>query len=212
MRTGCSLIVSRSLLPGGSARGGVSASWGVCLLWRGVSAPRGCLLRGCLLLGGVCSGGCLLPGGGVSAPRGVGIPACTGADTPPVNRITDTSKNITLATTSWQPVITGNLRDALPYKVGRTIVHGGGGGDNLHFAPVIAYHSNIYYIFHKDLFCQVRRDRALTVRTTGALTSCSLLRLRWQESLTLDISFSPSPTSMKIHPRRNLLSILVNIK
>ena len=39
-------------------------------------------------------GGCLLPGGG-----GSGIPACTEADTlpPPVDRITDACKNITLA-------------------------------------------------------------------------------------------------------------------
>ena len=46
--------------------------------------------------------------GGMSAPvGGVHIPACTEADTPPppVNRITDTSKNITLATTSLRPVI-----------------------------------------------------------------------------------------------------------
>ena len=71
MRTGRSLTICRSLLPGG----------GVCLLrgvfvwvWvstlGGVSAPGGCLLLGggvcswggCLLSGGVCSGG-LLPGG-----------------------------------------------------------------------------------------------------------------------------------------------------
>ena len=57
--------------------------------------------------------------GGVSAPRGVsargdvcsrvgGIPACAEADPlplPPGNRMTDTSKNITLATTSLRPVI-----------------------------------------------------------------------------------------------------------
>ena len=47
---------------------------------------------GCLLPGGVCSGG-VLPGGGlllggVSAPGG-GIPACTEADPPPVNRMND---------------------------------------------------------------------------------------------------------------------------
>ena len=35
---------------------------------------------------------------------GLGIPACTEAD-PPVNRITHTCKNITLATTSLRPVI-----------------------------------------------------------------------------------------------------------
>ena len=66
----------------------------------GVSAPGECLLRGGVCFwGGVCSQG-------VSAPGGGGIPACTEAD-PPVNRITDTSKNITLATTSLRPVIIG---------------------------------------------------------------------------------------------------------
>ena len=35
---------------------------------------------------------------------GCGIPACTEADTPPVNRMTDRCKNITLATTSLRPV------------------------------------------------------------------------------------------------------------
>ena len=61
------------LLPGGvSAPGGVSVP-------RGVSAPGGCLLlRGCLLLGG-----CLL------------------WETPPVDRITDTSKNITIQISIW---------------------------------------------------------------------------------------------------------------
>ena len=63
-----------------------------------MSASGGCLLPGGVCSGGVCYGGCLLLGGG-------GIPACTEADTPPVDRITDTSKNITLATTSLRPVI-----------------------------------------------------------------------------------------------------------
>ena len=54
--------------------------------------------------GGVCSGGLSDPGGGGCLLLGVcGIPACTEAD-PPVNRITDTSKNISLATTSLRPV------------------------------------------------------------------------------------------------------------
>ena len=35
---------------------------------------------------------------------GGGIPACTEEDTPPVNRMTDRCKNITLATTSLRPV------------------------------------------------------------------------------------------------------------
>ena len=71
MRTGRSLTVCCSLLPGGGG------------LVQGGSARGGCLVRG----GSA-------PGGGVSAPRGVpgpgggawcrgGIPACTDADTPP---------------------------------------------------------------------------------------------------------------------------------
>ena len=110
MRTGRSLTVCRSLLLGGgvSALGGVYSkgvsAWGVsalggCLLRRGgfcsggVSAPGGCLLHG-----GVCSGG-------LSARGVCGIPTCTEADIPPVDRITDACKNITLATTSLRPVI-----------------------------------------------------------------------------------------------------------
>ena len=66
-------------------------------------------------VGGVCFwGGCVCPGGicsqGVSAPGGV----CSGGvvsqhalrqTPPPVNRMTDRCKNITLATTSLRPVI-----------------------------------------------------------------------------------------------------------
>ena len=49
----------------------------------------------------VCRGGLSALGGG-----GGGIPACTEADPPPpVDRITDTSKNITLASTSLRPVM-----------------------------------------------------------------------------------------------------------
>ena len=57
--------------------------------WSGGSGPRGGLVPG-----GVCSWGGLVPGGG-----GSGIPACTEGDTlpPPMDRITDTCKNITLA-------------------------------------------------------------------------------------------------------------------
>ena len=80
MRTGRSLTVCRSQLPGG---GGVSAP-GRCLLW-GVSAPGGCLLWG------------------VSAPeRGllwgvVCIPGCTEAETPLWTESQTPVKNITLA-------------------------------------------------------------------------------------------------------------------
>ena len=90
MRTGRSLTVCRSLLPGGSAAGGSALGGcllqgcllqggvcpGGCLLW-GVCSGGGCLLQGVSALGvsalggvcsgGVCSGGCLLQGG--SAPR-----------------------------------------------------------------------------------------------------------------------------------------------
>ena len=62
--------------------GGVHASQGVHASW-GVHAS----LEGACLWGGVWCG----------------IPACTEAD-PPVNRITDTSKNIILATTSLRSV------------------------------------------------------------------------------------------------------------
>ena len=80
MRIGRSLTVCRSI-PGGGV------------------IPRGCASGGGVLPAGVCFlGECVLPGGG-------GIPACIEADPPPpVNRITDTSKNITLATTSLRPV------------------------------------------------------------------------------------------------------------
>ena len=96
-----------SALKGMSALG-VSAPGGVCsggiVSAVGVSAPRGMPAQG-----GVCSGGGICSGG-VSAPRvvsasgGCGIPACTEADTPPVNRMTDRCKNITLTTTSLWPV------------------------------------------------------------------------------------------------------------
>ena len=108
-----------------SALRGLVSALGGCLLW-GVSAlggvysggvfSRGCLLPGvglgCLLPGvSACllwgrrwvsaPGGCLLPGvsalgGGVSAPRGVWwYPSMHWG--PPVYRITDVCKNITLA-------------------------------------------------------------------------------------------------------------------
>ena len=87
---GC-LLWGACLLWGGFAQEGVSACWGVCLLpgdlLQGVSAPGG----------HVCSGG-------VSASGGCGIPACTEADTPLVNKMTKRCKNITLATTSLRPV------------------------------------------------------------------------------------------------------------
>ena len=121
--SGCvCLLLGVSALGACLLLGGVSALGGVCS--GGMSAPGGCLLwgvsapRGVSALGGVCFGGCLLQGGllwgvsapgvsapgGVPAPGGCGIPVCTEADTPPVNRMTDRCKNITLATTSLRPV------------------------------------------------------------------------------------------------------------
>ena len=76
MRTGRSLTIFR----------GGCASWGGVLPGGGACFPGGvCFLRGCVL-----PGGCVLQGGGILA--------CTEAD-PPVDRITDMSENITLATT-----------------------------------------------------------------------------------------------------------------
>ena len=55
--------------------------------------------------GSAWSGGCLPGRGGVESDPGEGgIPACTEADPPPVNRMTDRCKNNTLATTSLRPV------------------------------------------------------------------------------------------------------------
>ena len=84
MRTGCSLTVGW----GGCSRGDV-CSWGVFAL-EGVSGPSG---------GMSTPGGCVCSDGGVVSQHAL-------RQTPPtVDRITDTSKNITLATTSLRPVI-----------------------------------------------------------------------------------------------------------
>ena len=80
--------------------GGVPGSRGVYLVPGGLPGSRGCLVPGGCLLWGVST-----PGGGVCSQGGGGIPACTEAGTPPVNRMTDRCKNITLATTSLRPVI-----------------------------------------------------------------------------------------------------------
>ena len=132
MRTSRSLTVCCSLLPGGDVclvrgggspwswgvsvwYGGVSLVWGVLPARRGVSAwsqGRFSLVRG----GSPCQGGggCLpgpggrgcLPGlGGFSLVPGGCLPGPRGfSGDPPVYRITDTCKNITLATTSLRPV------------------------------------------------------------------------------------------------------------
>ena len=82
--------------------GGSPWSWGVLLCPRGFSFILGAfsLVRGGLLGpgGSPWSGGVLLCPGGFSLVRGVS------PETPPVDRITDTCKNITLVTTSLWPV------------------------------------------------------------------------------------------------------------
>ena len=114
MRTGRSLTICCNLLPGeGSpwSGGGVLPGPGGCLVPGGLPVPGGVLLGtwGGVLLG---SGGFSLPGGGFCLVQGwVGLPGPRGGgggspETPPVNRITDTCKNITLATTSLRPVKT----------------------------------------------------------------------------------------------------------
>ena len=95
MRTGHSLTVCRGVLPSG----------GVCL-------PPG----------GVCSlpGGCFFPRGDASFPGVVSQHALR--QTPPVKRITHTSKNISLATTSLRPVmIVDYNKKALQSEVQQTV-------------------------------------------------------------------------------------------
>ena len=83
LRGGCLLL--GDVCSGGSALGGcllqgVSAPGGCLLL--GVSAPGGCLLLGGCLLQGVSAPGGVYSQGGCLLLRGVGIAACTEADTP----------------------------------------------------------------------------------------------------------------------------------
>ena len=81
MCTNRSLTICRSLLRGGGLPGlGGLPDWGSPWSW-GVSLVRG------------------------SPWSWESIPACTEADPPPVNRMTNRCKNITLATTSLRPVI-----------------------------------------------------------------------------------------------------------
>ena len=106
MCTGHSLTVSPSML----CSGGMPAPEGYLVL--GGCLVQGDLLLGGLLLEGTCSrvsGGCLVPGVGVSGPRGgevpgprgSGIPACTEADPPWTEFLTHTSENITLPQISF---------------------------------------------------------------------------------------------------------------
>ena len=105
MHTGHSLTVCQSLLlPGGICSRGICS--GGCLLpvGGGVSALGGCLLQGVSAPGGLSALGevvCSQDGCVVSQHALRQMP-------PPVNRITDMSKNITLATTLLRPVIIGN--------------------------------------------------------------------------------------------------------
>ena len=74
--------------------------------WRGGSLPGGYLPGGGMYLPG---GGCTCLEGGVPAWRGVYLPGpgevCLVRYSPPVNRMTDAWENITLAKTSFRPVI-----------------------------------------------------------------------------------------------------------
>ena len=128
MRTGRSLTVCCSLLPGGVCLvrgvfpgwgGGLPVQGGVCLFQGGFSLLGGSAWSGVYLVLGGLPGRGGLPGPGGSAwsqggsawsrGPGVGVSAWSwGAAwrTPPVDRITDMCKNITLATTSLRPVIT----------------------------------------------------------------------------------------------------------
>ena len=97
MRTGRSLTVCRSLLLRGGGSPWQGGLLGRVLLGRGVSLVGGGLLgRGVSLAWGLL--------GRRGSPWQGGIPACSEADHPLVNRMTDRCKNITLATTSLRPV------------------------------------------------------------------------------------------------------------
>ena len=95
---------------GSPCRGGLPSPGGGCLpgpggsAWSGgFSLPGGgvCLVQG----GSPCRGDLPGPGGGSPCWGGVCLVRGACPETPPVDRITDTCKNITLATTSLQPVI-----------------------------------------------------------------------------------------------------------
>ena len=100
MRTGRSLIVCCSLLP----EGGGGLVPGV-LPGRGGWSQGGSPWQGGFSLAGGFSLGCPWPGGGSPWQGGLPGGGFFLADPPPVNRMTDRCKNITLATTSLRPVI-----------------------------------------------------------------------------------------------------------
>ena len=88
-----------------SSRGGLPGPGGV-VAWSGgvVAWSRG--------------GGCLVSGGWLPGPGGGWLPGPRGVlrRPPPVNRITDTCKNITLATTSLRPVTSSVADPGFPQK------------------------------------------------------------------------------------------------
>ena len=131
---------------GGLLLGGVPPSLGGLLLGVGVGCLLLCRVGGASFLGNLLLGRCLLLGGvsfwGGASFLGVppswggllgrggaslagGIPACTEADTPPMNRITHSCKNITLATTSLRSVTTQFVTKHMNYpevkSVSRTL-------------------------------------------------------------------------------------------
>ena len=107
--------------PGGGSPGQGGASFlggllgrGVLLLWGGApflgSPSWGVSSGGFSFLGGLLQGVGGASSWGVSLAGGFSLGGCLLLEAdPPVDRITDTSKNITLATTSLQPVIMPNL-------------------------------------------------------------------------------------------------------
>ena len=87
--------------------GGCDCPWGCAC--PGGAYPGGCTYRGVCSWGGVSS-----RGGGVGVcSRGMGV--CL-IHAPPVNRMTNRCKNITLATTSLRPVIRGIILPSVPFR------------------------------------------------------------------------------------------------
>ena len=79
--------------------------------------------------------GVVLPGprGGLPGPRGGGTPACIEAEPPPVNRMTNRCKNITLATTSLRPVINDKVSHRSKYQTAKN-------------CPLFALHINLKFV------------------------------------------------------------------
>ena len=103
MRTARSLTVSPSMLCIGGrgctwSQGGVPGPGGCVPGPGGHLVPWGCTWsRGVYLVRGGVPGPRGVPGpGGVPGPRGVSAPGLGGVCVPPVNRMTDACKNITL--------------------------------------------------------------------------------------------------------------------